>query len=231
MRFMWTYNRAVDIEGVLADRGHAYASKVIAYEGASHRVMVTGDEAFMDMINDDYADTVRYWTVTSCNKQYCTRYDDGVSTFMGCMKEVTYKAAVEHIGLDVTNWFLMDAKKQWIPVLENPNRLIPIAKLRGGLVSEMQAKQAEMLDMTQHMVDGLKANQRRRTVSGRFSAKQPNFVEIKRPWPLKSPMDLTTPWFDEYLRQQRLKCAYSEYEAAVETMQHKWRKYKELLDV
>ena len=128
-------------------------------------------------------DVCRYWTITSCNKQYITQYDATGSTYLGCLHEITLDAA-DTAALDSGHFLITglnpdDAMIVWTPSQGNPNKVIPTGvvapsawprlsfkhdlnwpvdpaqPMGKGVVQEMREMQDDLEVMSKSLVDGL----------------------------------------------------------------------------
>jgi len=119
-----------------------FVERLVFFKWRASTVFITDEEGHRLMKSYGMVEQRVHWTVSSCNKQYCSEhtrlsYDHTrvSSVFLGCMKQVTVDAgndwrrsADENVG----RWMLADQVNHmyWIPVKENPNRVIPTRPLR-----------------------------------------------------------------------------------------------------
>jgi hypothetical protein len=134
---MWNPSSTFELAAI---RGQMLAIKVFFVErmmfhrSRARTIFVTSDEDHELMQTYHMVNKEAHWTVSGCNKQYCSEhaqlpYDHTKvsSTYLGCMKQVEVDVARAWKNGEGQNWMLADQASHmyWIPVKENPNRVIP----------------------------------------------------------------------------------------------------------
>ena len=108
-----------------------YVKRTIWDDYGNVRVFIVSESSW-DYIKSNTWVEVNYnkwWTITSCNKQYITEYElsgNGIDiTYLGCLKTVNRADAEDHIKSDNAHFYIEGGGMVWIPYTGgSPSRII-----------------------------------------------------------------------------------------------------------